>query len=49
MFSLTASNFMDAFRVHFLEWYFTIFILVMFKDGCDTLGYITTEGSVITE
>jgi hypothetical protein len=39
----TASNLMSAFRVQFLEWYFIIFILVMFKDGCNTLGYVTTK------
>ena len=49
MFSLTAPNLMSAFRVQFLEWYFIIFILVMFKDGCDTFGYVTTNVSVITE
>jgi hypothetical protein len=39
---------MSAFRVNFLEWCFIIFILVLFKDGCDTLGYATTKVSIIT-
>jgi len=40
---------MSEIRVQFLQWYFVIFILVMFKEACDNLGYVTTKVSVITE